>query len=352
MPLFRNPGGSAPPRTAGGLVPVPNPPPTVPMSGDPLAFRIKADLDQGRWQDFHDFLEATRDWGMRSFYVTQLSGSVPGRPDWIDEWVAARPRSAVALLFRGAHGVSWAWEARGSGRAKSVREEAWPLFHGRLVDADRDLARAAALDDADPTPHAHSLTAAMGLSLGLTEARRRFGEAIRRDPWHNGAHSRMIQVTAAKWAGSHEDMLGFARWASARVPEGRGLHYVIPLAHIERWLDLSSEPNDGKVRARGYFRAEEVRAEIRQAALRSIYSPRYVPSLNTISERNAFAMALRLMHDYAAQLDQMQLIGPLIQRAPWHYHGDPGAAYERARHAALDGIGEPGASDWRPNPAP
>jgi hypothetical protein len=106
------------------------------------------------------------------------------------------------------------------------------------------------------------------------------------------------------------------------------------------------------VRARGYFRTEEVRGEIRQAALRSIYSPRYVPTSNTVSERNAFAMALRLMHDYAAQLDQMQLIGPRIQAAPWHYHGDPARAYESARQAALKGVSEPGGSDWRPDPAP
>jgi hypothetical protein len=71
-----------------------------------------------------------------------------------------------------------------------------------------------------------------------------------------------------------------------------------------------------------------------------------------VSERNAFAMALRLMHDYAAQLDQMQLIGPRIQEAPWHYHGEAGAAYEQARQSALKGVSQPGGSEWRPNPAP
>jgi hypothetical protein len=352
VPLFRNSGGPAASPATGQPGAAPEPPPIVAMLGDPLAFRIKADLDRGRWQEFHDFLEATRDWTVRDFYVTVLSNNVDGRPEWLEEWVAARPRSAVALLFRGAHGVKWAWDARGGGLAKAVQEEAWPLFHARLVDADRDLARAAALDDTDPTPHAESITVAMGLSLGLTEARRRFGEAARRDPWHNSAHTRMVQITAAKWAGSHEEMLGFARWASARAPEGLGLHQVIPLAHVERWFAMSREPTDGKVRARTYFRNEEVRAEIRQAALRSIYSPRYVPTRNTVSERNVFAMTLRLTHDYAAQLDQMHLIGPLNQKYPWQYHGKPGVAYEQARQSALKGVSQPGGSEWRPNPAP
>jgi hypothetical protein len=270
VPLFRNPGRPGPARAPAE----PAPPPAVWRETDPLVARIKADLDQGRWQEFNDFLEATRDWPDRNFYVSQLTDGLDGRPEWIDQWVGARPGAAVPLLFRGAHGITRAWAARGSGWAESVQEDAWPVFHARLVDADRDLARAATLDEADPTPLAHSLSAAMGLSLGLTEARRRFGEVIRRDPWNLNAHTRMLEVTKAKWAGSHEEMLGFARWASARAPEGASVHRVIPLAHIERWRAVGREPDNGKIRARDYFRAEEVRADVRQAALRSIYSPR------------------------------------------------------------------------------
>jgi hypothetical protein len=71
-----------------------------------------------------------------------------------------------------------------------------------------------------------------------------------------------------------------------------------------------------------------------------------------MADRNVFAFALRMTHDYAAQLDQMQLIGPQILSSPWNHQGQPGEAYARARQAALDGAGRPGNSEWRPNPVP
>ena len=87
--------------------------------------------------------------------------------------------------------------------------------------------------------------------------------------------------------------------------------------------------------ARGYFRQEAVGAEVRLAADRSIRSPRYRPCHSTLAHRNFFAMCFRLMRDYPAQLEQMDLIGPMITRLPWGYQGRPRAAYERAREMAL-----------------
>src|SRR6202023_1851109 len=107
-------------------------PPTDPLAGISEAHWFKRELAEGRWQQFHDFLEDTTDWDERHFYINSLS-SISGRPQWLDEWAYARPRSGLPSLFRGSHGINWAWEARGSGRAKTVKEDAWPVFHQRLV---------------------------------------------------------------------------------------------------------------------------------------------------------------------------------------------------------------------------
>jgi hypothetical protein len=312
-------------------------PPTDDLMGDPDAYRFLADLAEGRWQEFHDFVDITRDWDDRNFYVTELA-KIAGRPDWLDEWVAGRPDSPLPLLFRGTHSTHWAWQARGVGRGSTVAEDAWAIFHARLVDADRDLARAAAMDAEDPTPHARSLWTAIGLELGQPELRRRFGEVARRHRWHLFAHTSMIQGLAAKWAGSNQLMFEFARSASAQAPDGHGVHRVIPLAHLEQWLNLPRESADGKDRQSRYFQAEPVKDEIRRAADRSIRSPGYVAGKATPLDRNIFAMCFWLMHDYEAQLEQMRLIGPLIQASPWHYQGDPGWAYERARTTAMERV--------------
>jgi hypothetical protein len=198
MSIFRK-------RSAVSAAPARQPAPAGPepaldnLLGDAEAHAFRAELERGEWQRLHEFLEATRDADARFFYVDTLS-DVTGRPGWMDEWCAARPASAVPLLFRASHGRHWAWQARGSGLARTVKEDSWPLFHERLVAADRDLARAAELDPEDPLPHALGLWVVYGLSLGQAELLRRFGEVDRRHRWHLGAY-RAIRASPGQGAG-------------------------------------------------------------------------------------------------------------------------------------------------------
>lgn len=311
---------------------------TDPLSGDPTAHRFRSELRKGRWEEFHEFLKNQRDWDSRHFYVVQLS-NIEGRPGWLEEWVAARPGSSIPLLFRGSHGVHWAWEARGETYASMVPRGAWKIFHERLIAADRDLSLAASLDEDDPTPYARGITIAMGLGLGNNEKTRRFNEAARRQRWHVSAHMNMIQALAGKWSGSDNAMLTFARKQSADAPEGHSVHKVIASAHIERRLSLDRQPNGGG-HAGSYFWDREVRKEIYQAADRSIRSADYAPGVHEAADRNFFAMAFWLMRDYDAQLEQMNAIGARVLPVPWKYHGPPGWAYKRARSAAAKAVKE------------
>jgi hypothetical protein len=340
MPIFRKRSAVSAPAASKPGQATPEPP-LDDLLGDADAHAFRAELERGEWQRLHDFLEATRDADARFFYVDTLSG-VTGRPGWLDEWCAARPASAVPLLFRGSHSRHWAWQARGAGLARTVEQEAWPLFHERLVAADRDLARAAELDPEDPTPHALGLWAVYGLSLGQAELLRRFGEADRRHRWHLGAYRAMSQGMASKWGGSNERLLEFAGAALREAPDGHPVHVIVPTAHLEVWRYFTHgltagtpEHAAGRERQVRYFRDEAVQAEVRLAADRSIRSPGYRPCHSTPAHRNFFAMCFRLMRDYPAQLEQMDLIGPMITRMPWGYQGRPAAAYERARATAL-----------------
>jgi hypothetical protein len=294
------------------------------LVGDLDAHRFRAELQQGRWREYHAFLERTS-WVPRYFHTHWVS-SVPDRPRWLDEWAAAFPHSAIPAVVRGAHGVSWAWQARGAGRARTVDQDAWPVFHRRLIAADQELARAAALDPADPTAVARSIWAAMGLELGQDEVRRRFAAADRRDPLNIGACIAMIQATARKWGGSHEAMFDFARSVAARAPEGHSVHRVIALAHVERWLDLPAAQRGG------YFLQAGVQAEIRQAAAMSVQSAAFPGGPVSLHDRNAFAFCFHLMGDRRAMLAEMKVIAGRITTAPWHFldASHPALAYERA----------------------
>jgi hypothetical protein len=253
-------------------------PPSVPvprLHGDQQGLAFEAQLGQGQWKEFHDFLESMSDWETRQFYITELS-RISGRPEWLDEWAAAKPGSSLPVLFRGSHGINWAWEARGAGRAKNVAEDAWPLFHRRLVEADQ-------------APHAKSVTVARGLSLGPPEVKRRFEQAHRRQALNGPACTQALQGLARKWGGSHAAMFDFARWASGQAPDGHSAHKLIALAHIEMWLDAEREQR------LAYFNAEPVKQEVWAAARRSILSPDYRCDATVLSwaERNIFAFCWR-----------------------------------------------------------
>jgi hypothetical protein len=318
-------------------------PPVDELMGDADARRFSADLAAGHWQDFHSFLERTRDWDDRAFYVRRLS-EIDGRPDWLDDWLSATPDSAVAHLFNGTHMTRWAWQERGSGYATNVKEDSWAAFHRRLLLAERALLRATELDPEDPTPYAMLLQSAMGLSLGGTELRQRFDEVVRRRRWHRNAHSTMIQGLAAKWLGSHAEMFEFARSVTRDAPDGSGVHVVVCEAHLELWLNLPREGDNGRQLQTEYFSRPEVQREVSDAAGRSVLSVHHTATKWTPADLNIVAMCFWLMKDYTRQLHLMDRIGTSIQKIPWAYQGNPAAAYARARTIARERVTTPTSS--------
>lgn len=339
MPLFRNqkPVPPAPAAPAAQTAADPPPLPVLPFHGDETALWFRDELAAGRWREFRDFLEATPDSGLRGFYLGVLPTKGAERPAWLDEWVAAEPDSSLALLVRGWHGVEWAWAARGGGRARTVKMDAWPVFRARLKEADQDLAKAADLDETDPLPTARSINAAMGLGLGQKEVRYRFDEADRREPLNGPACVAMIEATARKWGGSHKAMFRFAREMMERAPEGHSVHKTVALAHIEQWIDL-----DRDQQAR-YFFDDSVKLQILSAAEHSIRSPHYdhAGSVLQYPDRAAFAFCFARMHDYDAQLEQMEIMGERFAVVGWKYKSkNPARAYETDRQRALRRIAE------------
>lgn len=80
-----------------------------------------------------------------------------------------------------------------------------------------------------------------------------------------------------------------------------------------------------------------MRDQINQAAQKSVGSPAYQPRYQVISDRNMFSMAFWLLGDYRAQLEQMDLTGPVISSVPWNYLNDPIGSYQEAwQEAAAD----------------
>jgi hypothetical protein len=286
--------------------------PIDPAQGDPRGQRLRAELAAGNWPAANQLLGSVSDPDDRHFYI-DLCSDWPGRPEWIDQWVAGDPGGATPLLVRGTHAIFWAWEARGSARAEHTKQEAFELYWQRLQFAETNLGEAAARAPADPTPWAYLVTSCRGLQLGLEELRRRFQQAVGRYPWHRAAHLQMLQGLSDKWGGSHLLMFNYAREISAQAPPGSSLPVLVAAAHIERWLAL-----DGDEQVR-YFKRPEIAAEIHAAADRSVRHSAFRLQPGWPHACNSFAFCFALGEDVTAARQQFEAIGDLVTNHPWQY---------------------------------
>ncbi|GAA4461108.1 DUF4034 domain-containing protein [Phytohabitans houttuyneae] len=282
---------------------------------DPAARQLITALERHDWPSVRGFLQSVRDPDDHAYYVS-VCADVDGVQDWIGEWVAAEPESTLPLLVQGAHGVFWAWEARGAARAEQTSRDQFDLFFKRLRFAENCLDEVADRDPHDTTARAFLLTSGVGRQVDMEEEQRRFDDVVKRHALHRYAHSAMQKYLCKKWFGSHEQMFAFARRTSGYAPPGSPLHGGLVEAHIEMWLDLPSGDDVA------YMQRPEVGAEIRMAAERSIWHPAYQPRLGWPGLHNSFAFAFWQCGDTRAAADQFRLIGDAyITAHPWHYRG-------------------------------
>lgn len=88
--------------------------------------------DEGA-ENLHDAL-LERDWNTcrdifsaadreHFMYYLEVAATTEDVQEWIHEAIRDEPESTLPLLVRGARTINWAWQARGSGTAKTVTRE-------------------------------------------------------------------------------------------------------------------------------------------------------------------------------------------------------------------------------------
>lgn len=222
--------------------------------------------------------------------------------------------------MRGAHGVYWAWEARGAALASQTSQEQFREFFRRLKMAENCLDEVVERDPTDATAWSFLVTSGMGRQVDRAEVERRFAGAIRQHPWHQRAHTAMLQYLCRKWYGSHEEMFAFARQAAARSPAGSPLAALVADAHIEYWLDLPSG-DDAK-----YMSQPEVVAELNAAANHSVRHPAFQRRPGWPAVHNTFAFAFACAGAWREAAEQFDIIGDQLTEWPWRYFRNEGVA--------------------------
>lgn len=217
----------------------------------------------------------------------------------LEAWAeSGDPRGACALGF--AH-LRWAWLARGHGMYEDIDPRAMPAFGGHLNAAWAAFQRAASLDPTDPWPHAGAI--AVGMPMDRTAVGPAFARACALDPSHRWAHEAMLQCLCAKWFGSDEESLAFARSAPP------GLEDLVVQAHLQR-MYFSDRPH--------VFSEPEVAAEVRAAW--AVYEARGDDAPGPLNE---FAFALARGGDDAGARRALERLGRCVTAAPWAVDGHP-----------------------------
>jgi hypothetical protein len=287
------------------------------FGGDPIATSYSDRLNKGDWQALENFLLGLPDSELRDFYVGALADEVVGHPRWIDEWVARRPGQYLPLLFRGYHFIRWAWNARGQQRARDVQANAWPLFQGRLEMARVDLEAAAGVAPAgEAGAWVYMIPMARGLGFDRATVWSIYAEAQRRRPWHQIAHTQMIQNLAPKWRGSLAMMFDFAR-STAEAPAGSGAPIAMAHAHYE-----ASAEEGGTL----HWRRPEVAQDVIWSAEQSVWAPSAVETPLSLGPHNVLFYCFGSLKDRERAARELAVIAGRITW-PFTLFPDPQATY-------------------------
>ncbi|AGL21489.1 DUF4034 domain-containing protein [Actinoplanes sp. N902-109] len=303
-----------------------------PTFGDKDANSLLSYVHSGDWRAIRDLFATAPDSNRRYFYLCVLGeGPQQKPPAWLDEWTAAEPAAATPRLIRAVYLIQWAWQARTAKQAKYVSQEQFATFFRRLKLAEDALDECIARAPDEPLAWSNLLITAMGRQLGLEEAERRFEQAIAHVRWNTPAHYTLLQHRCAKWGGSDELALTFARETVAGMPAGHRLGGMVPIAHFEVALQ-SDEGFD-------YLKRPEVVAEVEAAADKSIRHPAFDRGPGFQGVEGWFAMVFAKAGAHRSAAECFDRIGDVPDEQPWSYLGKAEVVYARTRNEVRRALG-------------
>ena len=263
-------------------------------------------------------------------YALEMAAEMDGVERVLEDAVAANPESASARTALARRCIFLGWEIRTHARAEDVSAEQFEAFRSWLVRAEQLLIDACAVDASYVPAWGTRVLTARALEVGAAESRRRYERVRRLSPHDFPAQAHMLQYLLPKWAGSEEEAHAFARDEAAAAPPGSHSGALVPIVHIERWLDL-----DAGQPGAAYMAQSAVVDELRDAAARSVLHADDVGGPLGVQAHSAFAMAFWLAdrHDLAAV--HFAALGDRATDFPWTYTFDDPAELVRLRTAVL-----------------
>jgi hypothetical protein len=289
---------------------------------DPILDIAAEEMDAGHLRAATTVLAECRDQPeLRALRLQVLSDHAVGHADELLELAKANTDPDLWLLA-GASFIGEAWAVRGSGRAKDIGEDRFKMFFATLRKAVGPLHEAANLLPRDAVPWAQLQTTGMGLQVDREQKDEVWREIISRCPTLYPAHWVRLQILAAKWGGSNEEMMAFAKGSVDAAPPGDPVVAMLPLAHFEIFLERFEEAVEARSALKiatlklRYF--SKVHDEIAEAADKwGVAVPR--PHPRAVQAHNLFAAAFALADDAPRAKRHLLGMRDHLHDVPWTY---------------------------------
>lgn len=248
----------------------------------------------------------------------------------VDLDLSGLERQRMGRVIAGALRVNWGWRYRGTGFANTVTPDMLAAFYERLDAARQDLEAAIDRDRNDGVAFAFLIRTLKGLSgLQALESVWEDFQAAGRRPVRG--YSGYADALSAKWFGSHEIMLGFARtYQRALEPAS---HALIPHAYHEAIFSLWR--NRGLEAAVGFAAQDSVAGEVAAVSEAFLAAPASADYYNRVFAHAQFSFFFGLLGLDDLARPHMVAMGHWIG-GPWAMFDD---APERiARYRAILGL--------------
>jgi hypothetical protein len=287
-------------------------------------------LRAGDWSTCEEALRAMP--ADTAAYAIAMIGELDGVEELLQSAVAQAPGSACARTTLAMRYVMIGWAIRTGARSENVSSEQFAAFRTWLVAAEQLLIDACALDAGYAPAWGVRVLTARALEVGASEAWRRFERVRALSPDDLPAQIHMLEYLLPKWAGTDEQARSFAFDSAAQAPPGSPSGMLVPLYHLERWLEL-----DGDEPGREYMRQASVVAELTDAAARSVRHADHPGGPLGIQAHSAFAMALWLADRPEEAAVHFAALDGRATDLPWTYAFDEAAGVAGVRDAILGG---------------
>ena len=216
------------------------------------------------WKLLDNFNEEDRNRYLTHLHISDEEKEILSEEDYL-ELPELYPTVSYAYYLRGEYFYYLAWEARGSGVSSTVGEENYALFYERLEYAVSDFMKAHELAPKEQTYWAELYDLLAHFHNEESETlRQKFYDLIKEYAMQNYyCVNRVSRWKQARWGGSHEENLDWAREVIAKSEYGDPVRRIIFNILIERY-DYISSFDENEKKANAVFKDKKLQTEVNQ----------------------------------------------------------------------------------------